>query len=889
LVGHVATAGAVCYGAVREVPMTAWIESFDAPGNPDPARLGTKGASLVDLTRLGLPVPPGFTLATSACAQVIGTGAWPTGLADELRQAVTALEARTELRLGDGERPLLLAVRSGAAVVMPGMLETVLDLGLNDTTVLGLAASDARFAWDSYRRFVSSFGDVVLGIHPTRFTRAKVELVGDRDESSLDADTLRELTARYLEVVRVSGHDFPQDPHEQLRLAIDAVFRSYNSHRARYYRKTQGIPEDAGTAVTVQRMVFGNRGAGSGTGVLFTRDPKTGAPGPFGEWQSNAQGTDVTGGVVTPAPLVGEAPGALSAAAPDVVEQILAVQSALEAHFRDMQEVEFTVENGRLWLLQTRTGERTAQAAVRIVVDLVGEGKISQEEAIRRVQPQVLEHMLRPVIAPDARRRVLAKGLDASPGAATGRVVFHAADCQAYSDKGEPTILVRNETTPEDIQGLAIAAGVLTARGGQTSHAAVVARTMGKPAVVGCNDIQVDYSRQVFYVGDDVVRRGDWITIDGATGEILEGQVAMLEPQIDAGAMATLLGWADQRARLRVRVNADHALDARRARQLGATGVGLCRTEHMFFQVDALKAMRRMILADDPWARQRALHEILPMQRAAFVDLFREMDGLPVTIRLLDPPLHEFLPQRDEDVAEVAEDLGVRVDALQARIALLAETNPMLGHRGVRLGISTPQIYRVQTRAIFEAACLAHKAGVQVHPEVLVPLVSITEEIRRVRDGVVEVAEDVLRQNQIQLDYEIGTMIEVPRACLIADQIASHADFFSFGTNDLTQLVYGFSRDDVNRFMPTYRREGILPEDPLTTFDVAGVGQLVHTATERGRKARPGLKIGVCGEHGADPVGVRFFHDLGLDYVSCSPFRVPVARLAAAHAALAAR
>lgn len=872
--------------------MARWISSFgngaSDGGREDAERLGDKGAGLGELTRLGLPVPAGFTISTEACAWFFAHDqAWPDALESEVARAVEVLQEHTRLTFDDERKPLFVAVRSGAAASMPGMMDTVLNLGLNDVTVRALAeqTGNPRFAWDSYRRFVQMFGDVVLGIHYTRFARAQAELFQERTPEDLDADELATLTERFKEVVLAAGQAFPQDPHAQLRAAIDAVFRSYNGHRARYYRKTHGIPDDAGTAVTVQAMVFGNLDEQSATGVMFTRNPKTGAPGAFGEWLPRAQGEDVVGGKHDPLPLTGER--GMAPVMPDVYTELDSVRSVLEAHYRDLQEVEFTVERGRLWLLQTRRASRTAQAAVRVVVDLVQEGIISQDEGLRRVEPTQLERLLRPVIAPDVRRRVLAKGLDASPGAASGRVVFHASDCEAYLDRGEPTILVRNETSPEDIQGMTIAAGVLTARGGQTSHAAVVARGMGKPAVVGCTGIQVDYSRQVFYVGDSVVRKGDWLTLDGNTGEVMQGQVEMLQPEVDSGAMAILLGWADQRARVGVRANADNGADARRARDLGAVGIGLCRTEHMFFQPEGLKAMRRMILADDPWARQRALNEILPMQRDMFADLFRAMDGLPVTVRLLDPPLHEFLPTREEDVVDVAEELGVRVDALQTRLQQLEETNPMLGHRGVRLGISTPAIYRTQVRALFEAAALVHREGIEPVPEVLVPLVALPAELERVRDLVIEVAEEVLAEEGVRIAYQVGTMMEVPRACLLAGPIAAHAEFFSFGTNDLSQLVYGFSRDDMNRFLPTYQREGVIERDPLATFDTDGVGQLVQKACEDGRSVRPDLKLGVCGEHGGEPAGVAFFHRIGIDYVSTSPFRVPVARLAAAHAALA--
>ncbi len=884
--------------------MTAnrWTYAFadgkaDGSGK-DKALLGGKGAGLAEMTRLGLPVPPGFTVSTAACSWFFQHGeAWPEDLQLQIDAALSALEASTGKKLGDSENPLLVSVRSGAAVSMPGMMDTILNLGLNDETVLALAArsGDARFAWDSYRRFITMFGDVVLGIHYTRFAKAEEEICAGKPAGDLAPEALKALTARLIEVVREFGHTFPQDPREQLRLSIDAVFRSYNSHRARYYRKHQGIPDDAGTAVNVQAMVFGNMGEGSGTGVGFTRNPKSGASGLFGEWLPNAQGEDVVAGIRTPNP-VNQASsrevstGTLDAAMPAVYAELVRLQALLEAHYRDMQDIEFTIERGKLYLLQTRTGKRSAQAAVQIVVDLVSEGLITREEALKRVDPPSLELVLRPVVSPDAKRKVIAKGLDASPGAACGRVVFDSVDCQTYFEQNEPTVLVRLETSPEDIQGMTVALGVLTARGGQTSHAAVVARGMGKPCVVGCSDIQVDYQRALFYAGDSVVRKGDWITIDGGTGEVMLGKVEMLAPQSDSGSMATLLSWADEVARLKVRANADTGPDARKARQLGAKGVGLCRTEHMFFQPDALRAIRRMILADDPKSRQRALNDILPIQRAMFKELFVEMAGLPVTIRLLDPPLHEFLPVRDQDVSEVASDLGVRIEALHARLGLLHEANPMMGHRGVRLGITSPEVYATQVRAIFEAAAECVRDGHTVLPEVMIPLVAMPSELIRARALVVETAEAVIAEFGLTgrdgLSYTVGTMIELPRAALLADQIAENADFFSFGTNDLSQMTYGFSRDDMGKFFSAYQREGILAESPLAVFDTEGVGQLVEIAMRKGRATKARLKAGVCGEHGGDPQGIHFFHEQGLDYVSCSPYRVPVARLAAAHAAL---
>ncbi|MEZ4319026.1 MAG: pyruvate, phosphate dikinase [Myxococcota bacterium] len=870
-----------------------WIYAFgggvaDGDG-ADKARLGGKGAGLAEMTRLGLPVPPGFTLTTEACSWFFANGErWPDGLEDDLRAAVTRLEEAAGKKFGDARDPLLVSVRSGAAVSMPGMMDTVLNLGLNDETVhaLALEAGDEKFAWDSYRRFIQMFGDIVLGIHYTRFSRVTEQFCNGREVQDLDAAQLQALCGKLKAVVADIGESFPQDPVSQLRYAIDAVFRSYNSHRARYYRKSNGIPDAAGTAVNVQAMVFGNMGPGSGTGVCFTRNPKNGVAGLFGEWLPNAQGEDVVAGTRTPFPVGGTGPETLQAAMPETWTQLVGVAQKLEKHFGDMQDIEFTIERGTLYLLQTRRGKRTAQAAVQIVVDLVSEGLIDREAAIRRVDPRSLEMVLRPVISPDAKRKVIAKGLDAAPGAACGVVVFDSADCQEHFDRDIPTILVRLETSPEDIQGMTVAAGVLTGRGGQTSHAAVVARGMGKPCVVGCTEIQVDYSRELFYAGDSVVRKGDWITIDGATGEVMEGKVEMLSPQSDSGAMTTLLGWADEVARLEVRANADTGPDAAKARALGAVGIGLCRTEHMFFQPESLRAMRRMILADDPKSRQRALNEILPMQREMFKELFEVMEGLPVTVRLLDPPLHEFLPGLDEDLGETAAALGVRVEALKARLEQLEESNPMLGHRGVRVGITSPEIYRTQVRAIFEAACELTRAGVMVLPEVMIPLVSVSAELAHMRALVIETAEEVIAEYGAGPKYLVGTMIELPRAALLADRIAEHADFFSFGTNDLTQMAFGFSRDDMGKFFAAYQRTGILAESPLAVFDTEGVGQLVQIGTERGRSAKERLKVGVCGEHGGDPVGVKFFHAAGLDYVSCSPYRVPVARLAAAHAAL---
>jgi pyruvate,orthophosphate dikinase len=855
--------------------------------------LGGKGAGLAEMCNLGLPVPPGFTITTPACVHFFQhEEQWPETLWDENIEGLKYIEEMTGKKFGDPENPLLVSVRSGAPVSMPGMMDTVLNLGLNDKTVEGLAkrSGNERFAWDSYRRFITMFGDVVLGVHYTRFARVLDEVRQGREESELTVDELKLLVGKLKDVVEEGHGNFPEHPEDQLRLAISAVFRSFNTPRARYYRKSQEIPDDTGTAVNVQAMVFGNMGDTSATGVCFTRDPKNGAKLFFGEWLPNAQGEDVVAGTHTPGPLTSDQKGAqgtpLSEAMPVIYEELDRIQLTLESHFKDMQDIEFTVEDTKLYLLQTRTGKRSPAAAVQIAVDMVNEGLISSDEALGRIDPASLEMVLRPMLDPAAKKKIIARGLDASPGAATGRVVFHSDEAQELSERGENVILVRMETSPEDIQGMTVSTGILTSRGGQTSHAAVVARGMGRPCVVGCSEIAVDYARALFYAGDTVIRRGDWITIDGGTGDVMEGKVPTLAPPTDSGAMAQLLGWADERARLEVRANADNGPDATRARSLGAVGIGLCRTEHMFFQPDALRAMRQMILAKDERARIRALNEILPLQREAFKEIFTAMNGLPVTIRLLDPPLHEFLPDRAEDVNSVAQDLGVRTDVLQERLKALHEMNPMMGHRGCRIGVTAPEIYKTQVRAIFEAACQLTREGIVVRPEVMIPLVATDGELRICREHAVQVAEEVMAEQGNTVDYSVGTMIELPRAALLAKEIAKYADFFSFGTNDLTQMTYGFSRDDMGKFLMPYLSAGILADSPLARFDIEGVGQLVQMGTERGRHSNARLKVGVCGEHGGDPTGIGFFHKVGLDYVSCSPFRVPVARLAAAHASL---
>ena len=859
--------------------------------------LGGKGANLGEMSRLGLPVPPGFTITTEVCLSFFANeGTWIDGLADNIKASMTLLEQRTGRQFGSADNPLLVSVRSGAPVSMPGMMDTILNLGLNDETVEGLAAQteNPRFAYDAYRRFVKMFGDVVLGIHYALFNRAETEFKKGRSDADLTIEDLKELIEVYKTVIRKERLDIPDDPNAQLRLAIDAVFNSFNTRHARHFRKTQGISDETGTAVNIQTMVFGNMGGDSATGVCFTRNPKTGEKTFFGEWLPNAQGEDVVAGTHTPLPLNSHSTSdadanTLEKALPEVYKHLVELQYQLEQHYKDMQDIEFTIEQGKLYLLQTRTGKRSPSASIQIAVDLVHEGLISKESALQKVEATSLELMLRPVIDPNAPKTIIAKGLDSSPGAAFGRVAFTSEAAQALHEKGEPVILVRLDTSPEDIQGMTVAEGIVTSQGGQTSHAAVVARGMGKPCIVGCTDIVVDYERELFYAGDFVIKKGDWITIDGGSGEVMEGQVNTLPPATESGVVQEFLTWADECAVLKVRTNADNGTDATKARELGAVGIGLCRTEHMFFQPESLRAMRQMLLAPSETGRRRALQQILPMQREEFKALFRAMNGLPVTIRLLDPPLHEFLPKRKENMVSLAEDLGLRDSALQDRLTQLHEINPMMGHRGCRIGVTMPEIYQTQVRAIFEAACHLAKEDVIVMPEVMIPLVSTAKELELCRSYVVEAAEETMIRFGCSIEYKVGTMIELPRAALQAKSIARQAEFFSFGTNDLTQMTYGFSRDDMGKFLPFYLQEGILKENPLSTFDIEGVGELVKIGTERGRHANARLKVGVCGEHGGDPNGIRFFHKIGLDYVSCSPFRVPVARLAAAQAALQGR
>ncbi|HEX6370061.1 MAG TPA: pyruvate, phosphate dikinase [Longimicrobium sp.] len=847
--------------------------------------LGGKGAGLAEMARIGVPVPPGFTITTEVCRLYLRAGKYPDGLRGQVQSALERLETATKKTFGGGASPLLVSVRSGAAFSMPGMMDTILNLGLNDTTAEAMAAEsgDARFAFDSYRRFVQMYADVVLGVHADDFERLLEERKrsrGVREDTELSADDLRALTAEFKALVRArTGNDFPEDPQDQLWGAIHAVFNSWETPRAKAYRRINNISDDLGTAVSVCSMVFGNMGDDSGTGVAFTRDPSTGEKRLYGEFLVNAQGEDVVAGIRDPLHIDG-----MARALPGAYEEFLEAARLLEDHYRDAQDLEFTVEKGHLYLLQTRSAKRTGRAAVRIAVEMVDEGLITPEEAVLRVEPDQLDQLLHPMVDPDANVHVLTTALPASPGAASGQVVFNP-DEAAERGPHEPVVLVRRETSPEDFHGMVAAQGILTGRGGMTSHAAVVARGMGKCCVAGAGELVMDEGRRRFTVGDVTVHEGDWITLDGSTGRVILGKVPTVEPE-PTDDFRRLMEWADAVRRLRVRTNADTPHDSEVARRFGAEGIGLCRTEHMFFEGDRIDAVREMILAENGAARAIAVAKLLPMQRADFEGIFRAMDGLPVTIRLLDPPLHEFLPHGMAEIKDLARKLRQNPDKLRARVEAHHEANPMLGHRGCRLGISFPDITWMQAQAIFEAAVNVQKEGVTVCPEIMIPLVSTAEELRRQREIVDQVAEEVFYQCDTRVDYLVGTMIELPRAALTADRIAAHAQFFSFGTNDLTQTTFGLSRDDAGRFLPSYVEGGILSDDPFQTLDVEGVGQLVELATRLGRGVKADLKVGVCGEHGGDPRSVEFFHKVGLNYVSCSPYRVPVARLAAAHAAL---
>ena len=855
------------------------------------ALLGGKGANVAEMANLAVPVPPGFTITTEACTYFMSnSGAYPDGLHDEVAEHLRALEKETGKQFGSRENPLLVSVRSGARVSMPGMMDTVLNLGLNDETVEGLAArtQNRRFALDSYRRFIQMYGDVVMGVPSDLFEDVLAKARnrhGLEDDSHLSAETLSEVIAEYRRIVKKSaGVEFPHDPDAQLWGAIAAVFRSWNSPRAVSYREMYRYPDHWGTAVNVQAMVFGNMGDDCATGVAFTRDPSTGEKRFTGEYLVNAQGEDVVAGIRTPLVVNGSSES-LEARMPAQYQQLVDVAGTLERHFGDVQDVEFTIEKGRLWMLQTRNAKRTGRAAVRAAVDMVEEGMIDVRTAITRVAPDQLDQLLHPTIDPERAPEPIAKGLPASPGAASGRVVFAVDRAVALAGKGEAVVLVRNETSPEDIDGMKVARAILTATGGMSSHAALVARGMGKCCVVGCSALNVDYAAREFKVDGRVFREGDEITVEGNTGKVYAGRIPTVRAELDH-TFDRFMEWVDAVRRLRVRANADTPEDAVAARRFGAEGIGLCRTEHMFFREDRIDWVRRMILAGTREERIAALEKILPMQRDDFVGVFKAMDGYPVTVRLLDPPLHEFVPTQPDEIRALSRRIGIDVAALEAKIRALHEFNPMLGHRGCRLGITFPEIYQIQVRAIIEAACAVQRDGVDVIPEIMIPLVGLKAELVRMRELVVTEADAVLRAKRATLDYTVGTMIEVPRAALTAGEIASVSDFFSFGTNDLTQMAFGFSRDDAAKFLVSYFEQGILPRDPFATIDVDGVGRLVRLATDEGRRAKPDLKVGVCGEHGGDPDSVRFMHEVGLDYVSCSPYRVPVARLAAAQANL---
>ncbi len=865
--------------------------------------LGGKGANLAEMSSLGLPVPPGFTITTEASVYYFAnTQAYPPELRGQVEAGLAQVEKVTGKTFGDPANPLLVSVRSGARASMPGMMDTVLNLGLNDATVEGLAklAGDRRFAFDSYRRFIQMYSNVVLNLDHHMFEDILDEHKDRLDvtvDTALSAEDWERVVADYRDAVeRELGAPFPQDPQAQLWGAISAVFASWMNERAKFYRRLHDIPESWGTAVNVQSMVFGNMGDSSATGVAFTRNPSTGEAKLYGEFLINAQGEDVVAGIRTPQALtkaareeMGERAPSMEEALPEVFAEFKAVVEKLETHYRDMQDIEFTVEKGRLYMLQTRNGKRTAKAALKIAVDLAANGLITRQEAIMRVEPGSLDQMLHPTIDPTSPRDVITAGLPASPGAATGRVVFDSNEAERLGAAGEAVILVREETSPEDIHGMHAARGIVTARGGMTSHAAVVARGMGRPCVSGAGEIQIDEKAGTFRARNRTFKTGDIITIDGSKGEVLSGTVTMIEPEL-TGDFATLMAWADEVRRLKVRANAETPLDARTARQFGAEGIGLCRTEHMFFDDTRIAAVREMILADDKAGREVALAKILPMQRADFVELFTIMEGLPVTIRLLDPPLHEFLPHTAEDVEAVAKATGLDADKLLRRAKELHETNPMLGHRGCRLGVSYPEIYEMQVRAIFEAACAIAASGkTPPVPEVMHPLVAKGEEMKYLRVLTDRIAEQVMTEQGRRIVYQVGTMVELPRAALRAGDLAEHAEFFSFGTNDLTQTTFGISRDDSGRFLNAYLEKGIFERDPFVTLDQEGVGDLIRIAAERGRAARPDVKLGICGEHGGDPASIDFCEKIGLDYVSCSPFRVPIARLAAAQAAIGER
>ncbi len=884
--------------------MTQYVYRFGGGvsdgGKGDKNLLGGKGANLAEMASIGLPVPPGFTISTDFCAVYYDEGGqFPQGLRDEVATGLAHIEGVTGKTFGDPADPLLVSVRSGARASMPGMMDTVLNLGLNDQTVEGLAAKseDARFAWDSYRRFIQMYADVVLELDHGAFEEALEIAKEDQGftlDTELSADDLRKLVAEYKGLVeKLWGKPFPQDVHDQLWGAVGAVFGSWQSERAKVYRRLNDIPGGWGTAVNIQAMVFGNMGDTSATGVAFTRDPSKGDRAYYGEFLINAQGEDVVAGIRTPQYLTktaredaGAKPASMEEAMPEVYHQLADVFDTLENHYRDMQDIEFTVEKTKLWMLQTRAGKRTAKAALKIAVDMANEGLITREEAILRIEPMALDQLLHPTLDPKAHRDVLTKGLPASPGAASGAVVFDADAAEKKAADGVAVILVRTETSPDDIHGMHAAKGILTARGGMTSHAAVVARGMGRPCVSGAGTLSIDAKAKIMRCGGREVKEGDLLTIDGTTGEVMIGAVATVQPEL-SGDFATLMVWADEVRRLKVRANAETPEDCRVAREFGAEGVGLCRTEHMFFESSRITNVRQMILASDEKGRRVALEKLLPEQRKDFTEILEVMAGLPVTIRLLDPPLHEFLPHEESEFAEVATAAGVDVNTLKRRAAELHEFNPMLGHRGCRLGVTYPEIYEMQARAIFEAAVdVAEKSGAAPIPEVMIPLVATRRELELMKAVVDKAAQAVFAEKGRTIEYLVGTMIELPRAALRAGEIAEVGEFFSFGTNDLTQTTLGVSRDDASRFLGAYVEQGIYAKDPFVSIDVEGVGELIEIAAERGRKTRAGIKLGICGEHGGDPASIAFCEKVGLDYVSASPYRVPIARLAAAQAAL---
>ena len=885
--------------------MTKWIYTF-GDGSAEGAGemhelLGGKGANLAEMADLGLPVPPGFTITTEVCTHFTANNdAYPDGLEANVDAAMAHIEGIMGAKFGNVENPLLVSVRSGARASMPGMMDTVLNLGLNSETVEGLAkrSDDARFAYDSFRRFIQMYGDVVLGVSHHLFEDILEDTKEDKGyalDTDLTADDWKAVTEKYLAMVEDERSEpFPQDPKEQLWGAIGAVFGSWMNNRAITYRRLHNIPADWGTAVNVQAMVFGNMGDDCATGVCFTRNPSTGENQFYGEFLINAQGEDVVAGIRTPQPLTeaekteqGSDLPSMETEMPVLYCDLVAVREKLETHYRDMQDMEFTVQQSKLWMLQTRNGKRTARASLKIACDMVAEGLLTQEEAILRVDAQQLDQLLHPTLDPDAERDIIGRGLPSSPGAASGKIVFSAEDAEAWVAKGEKVILVRTETSPEDINGMHVSEGILTTRGGMTSHAAVVARGMGKPCVSGAGDLRVDYDNKQLMAMGEVLDEGAIVTVDGSSGEVMRGEVATIQPEL-TGDFGQLMGWVDGTRVLSIRANAETPVDAATARKFGAEGIGLSRTEHMFFDPDRIVHMRQMILATDEPARREALDKLLPYQREDFLQLFRIMAGLPVTIRLLDPPLNEFLPHTLEEMEEVAKAAGVDLSAVRARKLELDEANPMLGHRGCRLGITYPEIYEMQARAIFEAAVqVAKETGYSPIPEVMIPLVATRKELDILKEKVDATAKAVFQETGTTLEYMVGTMIELPRAALQAGVIAETAAFFSFGTNDLTQTTLGISRDDAARFLKAYEEQGIYEKDPFVTLDQVGVGELVKIAAERGRKTKPGIKLGICGEHGGDPASVAFCHRLGLDYVSCSPYRVPIARLAAAHAALA--